>query len=297
MRYAQMRYMYEDADFWDEEEPSDTFSLEVGRRLSRCARLPPRDPDREDPAGALVPPARRRRRRAAAAVRVPLRRWRRLGLPQLVRRVGPGRRGHRRAAPRPRAAPVGGAPAPRLRGGAALPGCRAAAAGPPLRVLRPLPRRAVRLRAHAPPAGHRRPGTAAPVRLRLPRPAPCDRRRPGARAARRRLPRAPAPVRRHAPGGARAPRPDGALHAHCCWRTSRCRRPTAPRPPTRSTCRSRALAGTEDAEARVERVEAWREQTRAGFDLRLFPGGHFFLHSAARDVLAAVDEVLAPHLP
>lgn len=57
-----------------------------------------------------------------------------------------------------------------------------------------------------------------------------------------------------------------------------------------------ALGGTEDAEVSLARLEPWREQTTAAYDLRLYPGGHFFIHTEQADVLDAVGEALAPHL-
>jgi medium-chain acyl-[acyl-carrier-protein] hydrolase len=53
-------------------------------------------------------------------------------------------------------------------------------------------------------------------------------------------------------------------------------------------CPILALAGDEDREATVADVSAWREQTTAGFSLRIFPGGHFFLHESPRSVVPAV---------
>ena len=57
-----------------------------------------------------------------------------------------------------------------------------------------------------------------------------------------------------------------------------------------------ALGGREDGEVRPERLEAWRDQTRETFDLRWYPGGHFFLHERRDEVLSAVRRALAPSL-
>lgn len=43
-----------------------------------------------------------------------------------------------------------------------------------------------------------------------------------------------------------------------------------------------ALGGTDDPGVPVHRLNAWRSQTSAEFTMRLFPGGHFFLHPPAR---------------
>lgn len=50
-----------------------------------------------------------------------------------------------------------------------------------------------------------------------------------------------------------------------------------------------ALGGLADPDVGREAVEAWREQTRAAFVLRMFPGGHFFLNSNRDAVVRAVS--------
>jgi surfactin synthase thioesterase subunit len=50
-----------------------------------------------------------------------------------------------------------------------------------------------------------------------------------------------------------------------------------------------------------ERLEAWREQTRSDFVLRMMPGDHFFLHSSKVLLLRELSEELQrlvsrPHL-
>ncbi|MGD9486150.1 alpha/beta fold hydrolase [Streptomyces sp. TRM70308] len=58
-------------------------------------------------------------------------------------------------------------------------------------------------------------------------------------------------------------------------------RPTQGRP---LACPVLACAGDRDAEAPVAEVEAWREHTAGGFELRVFEGGHFFLHERVEEV-------------
>jgi putative ATP-binding cassette transporter len=53
-------------------------------------------------------------------------------------------------------------------------------------------------------------------------------------------------------------------------------------------CPVTAYGGWEDAQASPEGLRAWAEQTTARFGLRLFPGGHFFLHSAEALLLQAL---------
>lgn len=57
-------------------------------------------------------------------------------------------------------------------------------------------------------------------------------------------------------------------------------------------CSISAFAGAEDEGVSPEAVDAWREQTRAGFCLRTFPGNHFFLQSARGSLLQAIFQDL-----
>lgn len=41
-----------------------------------------------------------------------------------------------------------------------------------------------------------------------------------------------------------------------------------------------AFGGLEDREVALSELEEWRSQTRNSFKLQIFPGGHFFIHSA-----------------
>jgi medium-chain acyl-[acyl-carrier-protein] hydrolase len=45
-------------------------------------------------------------------------------------------------------------------------------------------------------------------------------------------------------------------------------------------CPITALGGLQDVEVPREHLDAWREQTRAAFSLRMLPGDHFFLSSS-----------------
>ncbi|MCF1760123.1 thioesterase domain-containing protein, partial [Pseudomonas aeruginosa] len=55
------------------------------------------------------------------------------------------------------------------------------------------------------------------------------------------------------------------------------------RPPL--ACPIRTLGGRED-KASEEQLLAWAEETRSGFGLELFDGGHFFIHQREAEVLA-----------
>lgn len=59
-------------------------------------------------------------------------------------------------------------------------------------------------------------------------------------------------------------------------------------PGVRVRCPVTALAGDDDPKASVEETRAWREHTEGAFDLRIFPGGHFFLVDQAP---AVIDEL------
>ncbi|MBE9572640.1 MAG: thioesterase [Proteobacteria bacterium] len=52
------------------------------------------------------------------------------------------------------------------------------------------------------------------------------------------------------------------------------------------------LGGEDDREASVEKLEAWRTYTSGCFDLRLFPGNHFFIISAQSLVLKTISTML-----
>ena len=54
----------------------------------------------------------------------------------------------------------------------------------------------------------------------------------------------------------------------------------------------RAYGGSDDPNVRPEHLEGWAGQTSASFAMRLFPGGHFFLHAGREAVLDALAEDL-----
>ncbi|MEW2503089.1 MULTISPECIES: alpha/beta fold hydrolase [unclassified Amycolatopsis] len=58
--------------------------------------------------------------------------------------------------------------------------------------------------------------------------------------------------------------------------------PTRPGRPV--ACPILSLVGDADPKATTEEAGRWREHTTAGFRLRTFPGGHFFLTTAAAEV-------------
>lgn len=57
-------------------------------------------------------------------------------------------------------------------------------------------------------------------------------------------------------------------------------------------CPISASGGQNDPEVTEEALGAWREQTRGAFDLQLFAGNHFFLHSARGRLLEFIRTLL-----
>ncbi|HZL96669.1 MAG TPA: alpha/beta fold hydrolase [Vicinamibacterales bacterium] len=58
-------------------------------------------------------------------------------------------------------------------------------------------------------------------------------------------------------------------------------------------CPITAFGGHHDHEVNRRELEAWREQTRAEFSLRLIPGGHFFIHTASAMLMGGIHDELA----
>jgi surfactin synthase thioesterase subunit len=58
-------------------------------------------------------------------------------------------------------------------------------------------------------------------------------------------------------------------------------------------CPVTAFAGAGDSLVEPQELEAWSRHTRAGFRLRVVPGGHFFLESSETLVLSEIGDALA----
>lgn len=54
-----------------------------------------------------------------------------------------------------------------------------------------------------------------------------------------------------------------------------------------------AYGGIADTDVSREQLEGWREQTTASFELRMFPGDHFFLHTSPELLFKAINQRLA----
>jgi len=57
-------------------------------------------------------------------------------------------------------------------------------------------------------------------------------------------------------------------------------------------CPITAFGGLQDSEVSYEDLAAWRNQTYGSFALRMFPGNHFFLHSAQTVFLQTISQEL-----
>jgi surfactin synthase thioesterase subunit len=68
----------------------------------------------------------------------------------------------------------------------------------------------------------------------------------------------------------------------------------SPRPPL--PCSISALGGVADDIAPAA-LQAWRSETTAGFSMRLFEGGHFFIHAREREAIDAIVADLATASP
>lgn len=51
-----------------------------------------------------------------------------------------------------------------------------------------------------------------------------------------------------------------------------------------------AFGGLEDEKVTQEQIDAWREQTVSEFEMKMYPGNHFFFHESASDLLEVVAE-------
>jgi medium-chain acyl-[acyl-carrier-protein] hydrolase len=59
-------------------------------------------------------------------------------------------------------------------------------------------------------------------------------------------------------------------------------------------CPITAFGGLDDAQTPRTHLEAWRELTSAAFELRMFPGGHFYLEAQRAVLLAEMSATLRP---
>ncbi|MFJ6038648.1 thioesterase II family protein [Streptomyces ardesiacus] len=69
----------------------------------------------------------------------------------------------------------------------------------------------------------------------------------------------------------------------------------APGPPL--TCPITVFTGDSDPRVSADEADAWSAHTSAEFDLRTYPGGHFFLTDHQADLIRVVRERLAPDAP
>lgn len=62
-------------------------------------------------------------------------------------------------------------------------------------------------------------------------------------------------------------------------------------------CPITVFGGLQDSEVSCDQLQAWQEQTKAEFNLHMFPGDHFFLHSAQSLLLEKLTKYLLHKLP
>jgi surfactin synthase thioesterase subunit len=58
-------------------------------------------------------------------------------------------------------------------------------------------------------------------------------------------------------------------------------------------CPVTVLVGDSDTKTTLEEARAWEEHTTGEFDMKVFPGGHFYLNQRATEVIAVLKEHLA----
>lgn len=58
------------------------------------------------------------------------------------------------------------------------------------------------------------------------------------------------------------------------------------------SCPITAFGGTQDRKLRQGDIEAWREETSGAFHMQIFPGDHFFIHTAVQPLLARLAREL-----
>ena len=69
------------------------------------------------------------------------------------------------------------------------------------------------------------------------------------------------------------------------------------RPEAPLACPIVAFGGSHDERCSRDELEGWRDHTRGGFTFEIFPGGHFFVHTASRELLAALARALVQSTP
>ena len=57
-------------------------------------------------------------------------------------------------------------------------------------------------------------------------------------------------------------------------------------------CPLTVFGGVGDVEIPRERLEPWREHTTSSFSLHMFPGDHFFIHSAQDEIIRVLSRIL-----
>jgi medium-chain acyl-[acyl-carrier-protein] hydrolase len=62
-------------------------------------------------------------------------------------------------------------------------------------------------------------------------------------------------------------------------------------------CPITVFGGLQDSRIHFDELQAWQEQTKANFNLHMFPGDHFFLHSSQSLLLENLEKYLPHQFP
>ena len=57
-------------------------------------------------------------------------------------------------------------------------------------------------------------------------------------------------------------------------------------------CPITAFGGLDDSDLRTEDMDGWRAHTNSHFEIKLFPGDHFFVQSVPKEVLGTISRSL-----
>ena len=60
-------------------------------------------------------------------------------------------------------------------------------------------------------------------------------------------------------------------------------------------CPISAYGGVDDPEAGYELMQGWGDMTTSAFNLRMFPGRHFFIQESRKQFMGALESALMPH--
>ncbi len=68
-------------------------------------------------------------------------------------------------------------------------------------------------------------------------------------------------------------------------------------PGIKVVCPILALVGADDPKTSIDEARAWGEHTTGAFDLKVFPGGHFYLNDHMAEIVEQINACIAPASP